>query len=289
MPENDSDELILCSATLMPDPTNPGPDGLATQVEATKAAGYAGLSLWRLHAEAAVESLGSAEAVREMVLGSGLRIPLVEAMMPWDESDFGAAMTTTEPFFEMAEAYGAKTVLAVTMATEKLEVASAARRFGELCARAADRGLGIAIEFLPWSGIPDLASAWQIVEASGAENGGLLVDGWHWQRQPGGPCPDVLRSIPPDRFKVFQICDAAAESREDPLEECMTDRKLPGEGAVDLVSLTRLFDEIGARPIVAPEVFNLKLANAGATEMARAIREKTERVLSSARRGGVGE
>ena len=49
----------------------PGParraEACQRQVEATRAAGYAGLSLWRLHAEAAVESLGSAEAVREMV------------------------------------------------------------------------------------------------------------------------------------------------------------------------------------------------------------------------------
>ena len=279
MGENELDDLILCSATLMPDPTQPGPKGLEIQVEATKAAGFTGLSLWRLHAEAAVASLGSAEAVRELVLGAGLRVPIVEAMLPWDEVDYSAAMTDVEPFLDLAEAYGAEQLLAVTMSTERLEIERAAKRLQEICARAADRGLGVAIEFLPWSGIPDLATAWQIVESSGAANAGLLIDGWHWQRQPGGPCPDLLRSIPPDRFKVFQICDAAAEPQEDPLEECMFDRRLPGDGVVDLVGLAELFDEIGATPIVAPEVFNAKLASAGANEMARAVREATERVL----------
>lgn len=279
MGENELDDLILCSATLMPDPTQPGPKGLEIQVEATKAAGFTGLSLWRIHAEAAVASLGSAEAVRELVLGAGLRVPIVEAMLPWDEVDYSAAMIDVEPFLDLAEAYGAEQLLAVTMSTERLEIERAAKRLQEICARAADRGLGVAIEFLPWSGIPDLATAWQIVESSGAANAGLLIDGWHWQRQPGGPCPDLLRSIPPDRFKVFQICDAAAEPQDDPVEECMFDRRLPGDGVVDLVGLAELFDEIGATPIVAPEVFNAKLASAGANEMARAVREATERVL----------
>jgi sugar phosphate isomerase/epimerase len=273
------DEWILCSATLMPDPTNPGPEGLAVQVAATKAAGFSGISLWRLHAEAAEASLGSPEAVRELVLGAGLRVPVVEAMMPWDEVDYGAAMTDVEPFFDLAQAYGAEQVLAVTMSTRPLEVGPAAKRLREICVRAADRGLGISIEFLPWSGIPDLETAWQIVETSGAENAGLLVDAWHWQRQPGGPCPDVLRRIPPDRFKIFQICDAAPEPQGDPIMECLKDRRLPGEGAVDLVGLVKLFEEIGAEPIIAPEVFNEALASAGAKEMAQSVRAATQAVF----------
>lgn len=279
MSENERSELILCSATLLPDPTDPGPEGLAIQVEATKAAGYAGLSLWRLHAEAAIASLGSAEAVRDFVLGAGLRVPIVEAMMPWDEIDYSAGMTDVEPFFDLAEAYGAEHILAVTMSAKRLEIAPAAKRLREICARGGDRGLGIAIEFLPWSGIPDLATAWQIIESSGAENAGLLIDAWHWQRQPGGPCPDLLRSIPADRFKIFQICDAAAEPQSDPIEECLVDRRLPGEGVVDLEGLGRLFAEIGAEPILAPEIFNAKLAARGADEMARVVRTATERLL----------
>jgi sugar phosphate isomerase/epimerase len=264
---------------LMPDPTNPGPEGLAVQVAATKAAGFSGISLWRLHAEAAEASLGSPEAVRELVLGAGLRVPVVEAMMPWDEVDYGAAMTDIEPFLDLAQAYGAEQVLAVTMSTRPLEVGPAAKRLREICVRAADRGLGISIEFLPWSGIPDLETAWQIVETSGAENAGLLVDAWHWQRQPGGPCPDVLRGIPPDRFKIFQICDAAPEPQGDPIVECLKDRRLPGEGAVDLVGLVKLFEEIGAEPIIAPEVFNEALASAGAKEMAQSVRAATQAVF----------
>ena len=283
MTESSREDLILCSATLLPDPTDPGPEGLAVQVEATRAAGFSGLSLWRLHAEAAATSLGSAEAVREMVLGSGLRVPIVEAMMPWDQLDYAAAKTDVEPFLELAEAYGAEHVLAVTMSTGRLEVASAGKRLREVCARAGDRGLGVVIEFLPWSGVPDLATALQIVESSEADNAGLLIDGWHWQRQPGGPCPDILRSIPPERIKIFQICDAAADSGADPIEECLVDRRLPGEGVVDLQALVEILDEMGARPILAPEVFNRSLAQRGAAGMAQEVLEATIRLLGEGR------
>ena len=72
-------------------------------------------------------------------------------------------------------------------------------------------------EFLPWTGIPDLATAWRIVESAARENAGILLDTWHWQRQPGGPAVDVLRGIPGDRIPVLQVCDCRPEPEGDPL------------------------------------------------------------------------
>ena len=72
--------VILCSATLLTDPMQPGGDALALQVEATAAAGFDGLSLWTLHHAAAVGAGASPEAVREQVRDAGLSVPMVEAM-----------------------------------------------------------------------------------------------------------------------------------------------------------------------------------------------------------------
>jgi hypothetical protein len=46
------------------------------------------------------------------------------------------------------------------------------------------------------------------------------------------------------------------------LEETMTRRLLPGEGATDWDELAQVFGEIGARPIIAPEPFNAARARA---------------------------
>src|ERR1700750_1521785 len=48
-----------------------------------------------------------------------------------------------------------------------------------LCERAGP-DLTVALEFMPYSGVPALATAWRIVE--GVPNAGLIVDGWHWAR-----------------------------------------------------------------------------------------------------------
>lgn len=274
------DELVLCSATLFEDPVQAGPDALAVQVEAARAAGFSGISLWALHA-AAAESAGRSSAdVRETVLGSGLTVPIVEAVLPWDELDLAAALAAAEPIFELATAYGARYVIAVSMSPGFPPHDEAASRLRAVCQRAADHGLALAVEFLPWSGIADLASAWRLVASAGCSNLGIMIDCWHWQRQPGGPCPDVLSEIPPEFLPILQLSDAAATPDGDPLAECMRSRPLPGEGAVDIAGLLAVLREMGASPIVAPEVFNRELAREGADEMARRIYSASCRVLA---------
>ena len=276
----DTTSLVLCSATLLPDPTRPTPESLALQVDAAKAAGFAGISLWGLHEGVARRAGRSADEVRESILGAGLSVPMVEVLMPWDAADDAAAAAAAEPTLELAERYGAKYVLAVTMRPELPPLREAAPRLRGVCARAADRGLGVVVEFLPWTGIADLATAWELVQAAGCDNSGIMVDGWHWQRQPGGPCPDLLRSIPPEFLPIFQLCDAAADPVDENLvAETLAHRCLPGEGAVDLRALLAVFDEIGAKPLIAPEVFNSALAAGGAHDMARRIYDASARTL----------
>ena len=51
--------------------------------------------------------------------------------------------------------------------------------FGALCERAAVHGAELTLEFIPGSGIPDLATALDIVTRTAAPNAGVLVDTWH--------------------------------------------------------------------------------------------------------------
>jgi hypothetical protein len=46
--------------------------------------------------------------------------------------------------------------------------------FAALCRRAGD--LVVALEFMPYSGVPDLATGWEIVATADRPNSGLLVD-----------------------------------------------------------------------------------------------------------------
>jgi len=273
-------DLTLCSAVLEPAPMAASPDSLAMQVAAARGAGFAGISLWNFHVDAAIAGGQSAEAVREQVLGSGLRVPMVEALLPFELPDDATAIAAAAPVLATARDYGAPYVVAVSM-TGPPDPKATAARLRALCDPAADLGLTVLIEFLPWSAIPDLATARDVLEESARDNVGLVFDAWHWQRQPGGPCPEVLRSFPAERIKVFQICDVAPRAAGPPLEECTTARLLPGDGVVDFRALLGLFREIGAEPLVAPEVFDAEaLRVAGANERAKQIAAATKRVLA---------
>jgi sugar phosphate isomerase/epimerase len=275
----DPADLILCSATLEPDPMKAGPDCLAQQLQAASEAGFAGISMWTMYYAASLQAGHDRASLLETVRESGLRIPIVEAILPWDEPDDSSAIKAADETFALAEAFGATQAVVVTMAPGALDLNFASRRFHQVCEVAADHGVRPMIEFLPWSGIPDLATAWQIVQAADQPNGAIMIDTWHWRRQPGGPAPDLLRTIPGHRIPVVQLCDSAPGIEGGTQSEAMTDRRLPGEGNVDFAELFGVLDEIGADPIIAPEVFNLELTHQGMTSMAKTIFEASVSVL----------
>ena len=120
----------------------------------------------------------------------------------------------------------------------------------------------------------------ELIAEAGARNLGLVLDTWHWLRQPGGPDEATLRSIPGSRIHCVQLDDTTLlGSGDDPMMESMTARLLPGEGDVDWTSLLGILDDIGADPIWAPEVFSVELLHEGPLAMARRIRDSTRKVL----------
>ena len=96
----------------------------------------------------------------------------------------------------MADAFGSHVVNVgdIGMPEDLAAMDDVIEGFAGLCDRAAEHGLLVALEFLPWSGIPDVATAWRIVDAAGRANGGLLVDTWHHLR--GVADDDALRARP---------------------------------------------------------------------------------------------
>ena len=137
----------------------------------------------------------------------------------------------------------------------------------------------IALEFFPWSGVPTFAAANALCDDTGLDNATVLLDTFHWVRQPGGPDLDALRSVPGHRVAYVQLCDPAAEPLDDVEAEAMTARRPPGTGAVDYEALWHALDEIGASPFVAAEVFNTELVAGGMEAMARTVHDACRAVL----------
>jgi sugar phosphate isomerase/epimerase len=235
-------DIGMCTATLLEDPMAAGPDDVRAAVEAAVEAGCPDLSVWAFQL-AAMGDLAAA----------GARVAVLEAAMAWPSADPRAE---AEQLAGLAASTGAGLLAAVCMDTELPDLDRARDNLAVVVEVAEGAGARVCVEFLPWSGIPDLATAWRLVEPLGPR-AGILLDTWHWQRQPGGPAVDVLRSIPGERILYVQVCDAAAApAGDDVMGEAMTNRLLPGEGAVDFAGLFDVLRDIGASPFVATEIFN---------------------------------
>ena len=168
---------------------------------------------------------------------------------------------TPERVIDLAARAGARSVVAVEMMGVTPSLDEAAEAFARICDLAAEHGLPVHIEFLPFGGIADLAAAWAIVEAAGRPNGGLTLDSWHLFRS--GSTLQQLAAIPGERIFTVQINDAPARPGADLFEETMTGRLLPGEGDFDLTGFIRTLDRIGSNAPIGVEVFSQ--AQAGAT------------------------
>ncbi|MDG2002904.1 MAG: sugar phosphate isomerase/epimerase [Novosphingobium sp.] len=105
---------------------------------------------------------------------------------------------------------------------------------GALCRRAAARGIGITLEFVPGTGMSDVTTTDWIVRSCGEPNCGVLLDPWHWSRS-GGTLDDV-RKLAPGALNALQLCDRIPELAGTPYTP-MSGRDMPGEGELPLYEL----------------------------------------------------
>ena len=268
-------DLVLCLGAV-------GTATFAERVRAARANGFAGLSMWMSHYdEARAEGLSHAQ-MRAILDGEGVVLAMLEYITAWAEgpANRDAIEEETARICGIARELGSDTVLAVTMepATESSEAAAG---LAIACNVAARYGQRLGVEFLPWTGIPNLATAWPIVRDAGRANAGLVLDAWHWFRS--GPDPDLLRTIPGEKVIHLQISDAPAEAAPNVVEETIGHRLLPGHGDIDLLGLLRILDDIGRQGPTAVEVFSDWLRSHPIDEGARLASEAARSVLAAPR------
>ncbi len=274
-------KLNLCLSTLFAKPFEVSVDEFDAALEACEHAGVDGISLWSLHHLILGQS---ADEVAAKIRRHGLDVVCVEAIYGWaNATTADAAVADAEMSIQLCADLGAETLAAVVLEPEVADLAAAAANLAAVADQAAEADVTVCVEYLPWSGVPDIGTCWELLQRTERSNVGFLFDSWHWHHQPGGPTGqnlETLASIPGEFITVFQLCDAEADPTGDPLTQCMTNRPLPGDGVVDHDALFAIFREIGADPIIAPEVFNDQLVAEGPGEMARRVVTASRRVLT---------
>ena len=248
--------MILATTPLVPHREPISGAEVRSLVDAAADAGFDGVSIWTAHHDWAVADDMTSEEYFDYHRERGLTIPSSEVLLEWADTE------ENRHVLDVSAQAGASYVIAATIEPRL----PAAAGLATLCDLAAERGLSISLEFLPFTGVPNIGSAIRLLEEADRENLGLVLDLWHWQR--GGPDVATLRSVPPERIHLLQLNDAPAQPGEDLIAESMM-RLLPGEGAVDIAEVLGTLVETGASPVVVSEVFSGTLCELGPAENAR--------------------
>jgi len=139
------------------------------------------------------------------------------------------------PCMEASAEIGAKHLL--TQADDP-EFERVVDNFARLCELAAPYGLTCDVEFIPWLKTGNLQDAGNLVRASQASNGGLVIDSLHFAR--AGCSPQDLDEWPREWFHYIQLCDAPAkapDSIDGLIFAAREERLLPGDGELDLMGI----------------------------------------------------
>jgi sugar phosphate isomerase/epimerase len=182
-------------------------------------------------------------------------------------------------FFETGARLGAKNIL---VAGYDPDLDRFTDRFARFCEAAAPHGLTADLEFMPWTSVPDLRTANRIIAQVAQPNAGVLVDALHFDRSKS--LLGELVRVPPERLHYWQLCDGPATrpaTTEEMMHAARSERMFPGEGGIDLVSLTRAMPADIPVSIEVPTASLAKTLNAEGR--ARRALEGAKKVLAAAR------
>lgn len=276
------EQLVLCAGT-----------GLATNLEerldAAAEAGFDGVSLFITDVVRAREEGLDDARLRSLLADRGLQVAELDPLLHWvPEAGLGSeADASGEAFFqhgpdaflELADAVDARSINCALVTDAELPRDLVAEAFAALCDRAAEGGRLVHLEFLPWTQIPNLAAALDVVERAGRTNGGVMLDAWHHFRS-GGNAAEVRAAAP--RILGVQLDDAPAGPEPDPVAETLRRRLLPGEGDIDLPALVRALRDGGCTAPLGVEVFSDRLVALPMRDAARQAADATRAVLARA-------
>ncbi len=281
-------DLVLCAGTVRR-------ATLRQKVEAARAGGFQGLSLYLSDYERARAEGWSDRGLRSLLDDHGMAVAELDGRMRWlstakgpEESAEGIGTSveegTVERFLAAASALGARSVTALEADGRRVgrdvPMDAAAGAFAALCDRAAGADLLVHIEYFPWSGIPDLATAYEVARRAGRPNGGVMVDIWHHVRGPDAGALDL--GVPGAAVLAVQVGDVLPVPGPSVRHEAMHERQLPGEGAASVGSIVRALRDAGCTAPMEVEVYSDRLAAMAPAEAAKRAGDALRAVLSEA-------
>jgi sugar phosphate isomerase/epimerase len=210
--------------------------------------GFQGLGLWHADIEHQLETRTLKE-MKQIFDGAGLKYLQVEFLqdfwLPEGDPLREASDTRRRLLFDTAATFDAHHIKVGNIPGTPGELEQVTEAFAELCADAAEHtDAKVVYEFMPFDvNVRTLDTALAVVHGAGAPNGGLAIDTWHMAKL--GIAPGELRRVPPEYLTWIELSDGQLENMEDPIDEVVNHRRLPGEGEFDIPAYVAVCRELG--------------------------------------------
>lgn len=165
----------------------------------------------------------------------------------------GVDVSSYEKDFQAAEKLGARWAITSVWSDHREFVLE---QLGKLCDMAAEHGITLNLEFVPFSSVGTLEAAQEIIDVLGKPNLKLMVDFLHAHR--ANVTPETLKKIPADRFGFVHLCDGPAwippMDHPDMKGVAREKRLYAGEGQIDIAGMWKAMPQV---PYVSIELPNL--------------------------------
>ena len=205
------------------------------RVEAISKVGFKGLGLWHTDLYHTLGSLSLLE-MKQILDDNGIVHVEIEFLLDWftDGEERRKSDSERVRLLTAAETLGARHVKVGDFFNKEVEMDKVTEAFAGLCKDAANAGTRILFEVMPFAMIDNVADSLTMLEGSGADNGGLMIDTWHIVKM-GTPYEELAR-VPKKYLLGVELNDGYLVTPEgmDTSTETTQHRKFPGEGEFDM-------------------------------------------------------
>jgi sugar phosphate isomerase/epimerase len=210
--------------------------------------GFRGIGLWHADVEHQLQTRTLRE-MKEIFDDAGLEYLEVEFLADFFVPSGEPARTESDrlrkQLFDTAAAFDAHHIKVGNIPGTPCELSRLTEEFAALCADAAQHTEArVAYEFMPFDvNVNTLDKALELATGADAPNGGLAIDTWHMGKL--GIAPEDLRRVPLEQLAWVELSDGQHETMEDPIDETINHRRLPGEGEFDIPGYVEALGEVG--------------------------------------------
>jgi 2-keto-myo-inositol isomerase len=257
---------------------------LETDVKATAHAGLKALEMWatKIDKYLADHSLDDLKALLTENGVAPMSINSIE-FITFRGDEYPQIQARCRELSQLAQAIGCPTIIVVPSPTPSWQTTWAeivdehVKVLRDLSDIAGAYGVNLSFELLGfgWCSVRTPRGAWEIVQKTGRDNVGLVVDCAHlWG---GGGLFDEIEMVDPAHIFTFHLDDL-----EDLPKEAITDAKriLPGQGIIPLGDICQRLKNVGYDGDCSVELFRPEYWEWDPMEVARQVRESAEKVLS---------